>query len=90
MWTVQKCKHYDPENLNRRQPKKPQLQKNVNRYKLYTPEDDALIRELRGKGVPCGEIADKLGWSRSSIYRRIARLKEVNDAWAKELVGEQV
>ena len=87
IWTVQECEHYDPENLNRRQPKKPQPQKNVNRYKLYTPEDDALIQELRGRDVPCAEIAEELGRTRKSIYQRIARLKEVNDAWAKELVG---
>jgi IS30 family transposase len=83
---VQECEHYIPENP-RWNPRRRQKKKAAIVARPYTPEDDALIQELRGKGVPCTVIADRMGRSRSSIYRRIARLKEENHTWAKELVG---
>ena len=86
IWTVQECEHYIPENP-RWNPRRRQKKKAAIVARPYTPEDDALIQELRGKGVPCTVIADRMGRSRSSIYRRIARLKEENHTWAKELVG---
>ncbi|MGI6078289.1 MAG: HTH domain-containing protein [Fastidiosipilaceae bacterium] len=83
VWTVQKCKHYKPE----RQQKAPKPQKIKTAGTRWLPEHDALLLELRKKDVSCEVIADKLGRSQGAVYRRIARLKEENHTWAKELVG---
>jgi len=77
VWTVQECKRYDPENPHWRQPQKPGRQKKKAAGRPYTPKDDALLLELREQGVPCGVIAERMGRTVGSIYRRIAYLKEM-------------
>lgn len=82
IWVVQECKRYDPENpywqqgVSKSQPK-PQKKKVSHRRRLYTPKDDALLLELREQGIPCGEIARRMDRTIYSIYKRIARLKEM-------------
>lgn len=42
-------------------------------YRLWTPEEDKVLRELAGK-VPASVIAEQIGRPKSGIYHRCKRL----------------
>ena len=50
-----------------------------NRSRFYTPEQDAVIREMRAQGKTWREIADHLGRSRDAIRHRAKIIGDTNE-----------
>jgi hypothetical protein len=57
---------------------------------LWTPEDEAKLRDLYGKGVNYGEIAEQLGRSRNAVYKKAFKMRQVPySAASKETCSPQ-